>query len=266
MKIHDFLDTKSFMSHAFEAYRVAHSSMTIERYAAKLELGTSSLKMILSGKRRATTHQILSVARSLRLSPEETSYLETLGLKEAAKTDWEKSYYLKILRMKKKEIRVSTISTSQQKLISDPVILPLLVYFMENGVVEDQYSYLASQLGVTPTRIRELIEGFKENKILAKQPDGSFHVMFDKLSHRFLQKKYQKQLLALASSRIDTDYESLTSFFTGYAFTASDEALIQLQMDLKSLMNKYMTEANHDRDKKHVAQACFQLFPVIRGN
>lgn len=265
MKVHEFSSIQNFIRHAFETNRLSNPSLTIERYATRLGLGTSSLKMILSGKRRSTTHQVLSMARALRLSPEDTSYLEVVSLKEAAKTDWEKSYYSKILRVKKKEIRVSVIATSQQDLISDPVVLPLLVYFMENVVEESQFPYLATELGVAPSKISELVKGFQNSKVLIKQPDGSFHVIFDKLSNRFLQKKYQKQLLALASSRIDTDYDSATSLFTGYAFTATDESLVQLQLELKSLMDKYMSEPIGDGKKQHIAQACFQLFPVIRG-
>ena len=136
---------------------------------------------------------------------------------------------------------------------------------MENVIDESHYPHLARELGLATSKIIELINGFQSDQVLVKQPDGRFHVMFDKLSHRLQQKNYQKQLLSIASSRVDTDYDSSTSLFTGYTFTATDESLIQLQIDLKSIMEKYMSMPHTEGQKCHIAQACFQIFPVIRS-
>lgn len=264
MKVYEFTSSKDFIKKSFELSKKNNSAITVERYAKTLGFGASTLKMILSDKRQPTIHQVLCVARGLRLSTEDTAYLETLVLREMAKTTWQKAHYTKILTDKKKNVKLSTVHLSERQLLSDPIILPLLVYFLENKTKEISYEKLAKDLRVTESRILELVELFKKNEILMSQPNGQFHVAFDKLSHRLAQKKYQKEVLKQASERIDQEYDNTTSFFVSYAFSTTEKSLLQLQQDLKNLMAKYMSEEGIDPKDKQVAQACFQVFPVIR--
>jgi uncharacterized protein (TIGR02147 family) len=264
MRVHEYVDTRQFIVQSFERSKEGNSALTIERYAKRLGLGGSSLKMIMSGKRRPTVHQTLAIARGLRLSSEDTAYLETLTLREAAPDKWQKAYYSKKLSEKKKESRLSTFQTSQQELLADPIVLPLLVYFMESKGTDINYSKIAKDLRVSEERVKQLISDFKKNEVLRSQPDGRFHVAFDKLSHRLQQKKYQKAVLNEASNRMESEYDSATSLFVSYSFAATDETLLKLQMDLKNLMAKYMGEEIDDSDGKHIAQACFQIFSMIR--
>ena len=93
--------------------------------------------------------------------------------------------------------------------------------------------------------------------------EGKFHIVFSQMNHKLLQRSYLKNLLESASKRIDTDYEKPTSHFVGYTFTASDSNLVQLRMDLKTLMEKYMAEEPDQASATQIAQACFQIFPVV---
>jgi uncharacterized protein (TIGR02147 family) len=265
MRVHEFSSTKQFIKRAYESSKKGNASLTIEVFARRLGMGGSSLKMIMAGKRRPTVYQTLSVARALRLSTEDTNYLENLALREAAKLSWQKAYYKKSLEEKKREAKLSTIHTAQKELLSDPSILPLLVFFMEKNKTEKiDYAKLAQDLRISESKVIELIDYFKSNEVLATETDGKFHVSFDKLSHRLLQKKYQKAVLADASARMDKEYDSPTSLFVSYAFSATEESLLQLQQDIKNLMAKYMMEGPTSEDQIQIAQACFQVFPVIK--
>jgi transcriptional regulator with XRE-family HTH domain len=264
MKVHQHSSTKEFIKSSFVLAKKHNPSLNVERYAKRLGLGVSTLKMILSGKRRPTVYQTLSVARDLRLSSGEIAYLEALSLHEAAKDSWQKAYYAKLLAAKKKDVKVSTIHTSQKKLLSDPIILPLLVYLMGRKPEEIDYFKLAKELRVSEKRVIELVNYFKANEILLSQSEGQHHVAFDKLSHRVVQKNYQKSLLTDVAGRIDTEYDNPTSLFLSYTFSATEEMLLQLQIDLKNIMTKYMAEDVRNESKIQIAQACFQVLPVIR--
>lgn len=263
MKLYQYVTTAEAFQKTFESLKSTNPSLNVEKFAQRLELGTSTLKMILSGKRKPNVHQVLSLARGLRLSPDGTSYLETMALMENAKNNWEKAYYSKMLPKKKKMIKLSTVTTSQQELLADPIIIPILVYIMEQGDSQINCSFLAKALNTKKELIEKLIAQLQTQEIIKKHNDGKFHVVFDKFSHRLVQQKYQKQLLVEASKRIDSEYESATSLFLSYAFSTTDESLIQLQMDLKTLMEKYMENSSIDNKQTKIAQACFQVFPVI---
>lgn len=266
MKVYEFSSAQDFIQSAFSSSRSGNNAMTVEKYAKQIGIGKSTLKMILCGKRKPTVHQVLSIARALRLSLKDTSYLETLTLRESAQSTWEKTYYSKILAAKKREVKVSTISISEKKLLSSPMVLPLLVYIMENKTTEIDYAKLSKKLQLSQESIKELVSHFQKNEMLMKQPDGAFHVAFDKLNHRLLQKNYLKKWLTEAANKMDSEYDKAESLFVGYTFGATNESLHELQMEIKGLMEKYMAMEIEGDGSKAIAQACFQVFPVIRGD
>ncbi|MES2854474.1 MAG: hypothetical protein V4692_01370, partial [Bdellovibrionota bacterium] len=79
-------------------------------------------------------------------------------------------------------------------------------------------------------------------------------------------KKYIKSLLEQAAKKVDTEYESPVSHFVGYTFTASDDALRRLRLELKSVMEKYMSEATPADHGIQIAQASFQIYPVVKAD
>lgn len=265
MKVYDYLTARDFIIAAFAKTRSGNGLMTVERYAAKLGLGVSTLKMILSAQRKPTVHHVLSVARTLRLSLSETSYLETLVLKDAAKTSWETAYYTRLLAEKKKHVQLSNISTSDKELISESEVLPLLIYFMESKGQIDS-TWLSKELNVSRQRVEELIGRFQKSEILQKRTVGdAFHVAFDKLTHRTLQKKFLQKVLLETIKKIDSEYEKPESLFVNYTFSATPQLLLELQIELKNLMEKYLALPPGDNNSLTVAQACFQVYPVIRA-
>ncbi len=266
--LHFYPSATAFLRATFEQSKRGAPNLTIDKFADELGVGTSSLKMIFSGKRTPTVHLALSAARALKLSPAETSYLETLVLKDAARDEWERSYYSRNLKKLKRELRVVRVNTSQKELLADPLALPLLVYLLElkqkqsEVSTESSHKELAKKFDCHPDRIRDLLAVFERTGALETKSDGSIHVVFDKMNHRGLQKKYLKNLLDQAAKKIETDYDSPNSHFTGYTFTASNDALRRLKMELKSVMERYIAEATETDAEIQIAQACFQIFPV----
>jgi len=262
ISVSDFSSAQDYLIGAFEQAKQLNPAVTVQIYAKRLGVGSSSLKMILSRKRKPTIHQMLTVARTLRLSPAETSYLETLTLKDAAQGDWEKAYYAASLKAKKKELKLSTLSTSQPSLLTNPLALPILVDLLESKSQEIDCEMLAKRFKSTPAQVRHLIADLQKNEILNQKPDGHFHVAFDKFGHKPLQKKYLQRILAEASRKIETDYEKKDSMFINYVMNMTPEMMVNLQLDLKQIMVKYMNEEIVDQANRQIAHASFQLYPV----
>jgi uncharacterized protein (TIGR02147 family) len=265
--IYQYPSFRAYLKASFENSKRGNPALSMEKYANHLGISCSSFKMIMSGKRNATTHLALKTARVLKLSPDEISYLEGLVLKDSAKGDWERTYYVRLLAQRKKAVKVQTINSSQKSFLGDVLVLPLLVYLMElrshvSSFDKIDLISIAEKFGMTLGRIQELIELFKKEQILNVNEDGNFHVVFDRLSFRMAQKEYLKKLLNESVARIEKDYDTPTSFFVGYTFTVSDEGLMALQLDIKAMMEKYMAMPL-SQEKIKIAQACFQVFPIV---
>ncbi len=266
----EFSSAAKFFRDKFEESKRASSSFNVRQFAQELGIGASSLKMILSGKRSPTPHQALAAAKALKLSPWETSHLDNLARLDGAENDWERAYYLKILKKLKKERKVSRTDVADKGLLTDPFSLPLLVYFMELGekaplkTTMPEMQKLAAELKCPPARLQQLLAHFKTLGLLTQEEKGGFHVVFNRMNHKHLQKQYLKNLLAVASQRIDTEYEGTTSHFVSYTFTATDKALWGLRMDIKALMEKYMAEVVDTKEAVQIAQANIQIYPVMK--
>ena len=225
--------------------------------------------MILTGKRIPTVHQALCIARGLKLSAEETKYLETLALRDSAKNDWEIAYYNKQIKVQKKDLKTINVNTSSKDLIADPLILQILVYLLEmknldpHFTLEQETEKMAQRFGLEENRLKSILVNIKRAGLLESEVGSGFHVVFDKMNHKEMQKKHLKNLMNLASKKMDSDYENPYSHFTGFTFTASPENLLNLQSDLRSLMQKYLSEKHEDLSGRKIAQACFQVFPVF---
>ncbi|MFN7906425.1 MAG: helix-turn-helix domain-containing protein [Pseudobdellovibrionaceae bacterium] len=260
-----FSSTQDFFKKSFAASKRGNPKLTVNSYAKRIGVGVSSLKMILSGKRKPTLHQVLSLSRSQRFSYQQTSFLETMALKEMATTAWEKNYYANALKLKSKEIKLNPIPTSEQDLLLDPLSLPILVDLMDSSTGTINEEKMAKRFGTSTNHIKSLVSKLASNEILQHKKDGDFHVAFDKINHRHLQKKYIKNSLVEASRHVDSDYDNPAAFFTTYTFSTKEADLLQLQMDLKNLMEKYMSEQPYSSSQpREIAQASFQIFQVTK--
>lgn len=265
------VSSRDYLGIAFRTAKKSNPHLTIASYADKLGIGSSQLKMILSGKRKLTVHQSLAVAKALHLSEQETYLLETLALRDSAETPWERGYYSRRLERHEQSLPVRTILASDRELLTDPKAMPLLVYLMDLSQRRPSLSWehidfrkLGQQFGMEEGRIREWVVRFKDLGLLDVSADGRFHVQFDRMNHKLPQKKYMKRLLEEALKRVDTDYESKASSFIAYAFVTSDEMLARLRNDFRALMDKYLSESPPSEVPRHVSQACFQLFTVAK--
>lgn len=261
-----YLSTQDFFSKSFEDLKQGNPKLTVSSYAQRIGIGASSVKMILSGKRKPTLHQVLALGRARRFSVAQISYVETLSLRESAQTTWEKSYYSRLLKSKSKELKLQTISTSHQSLLADRLALPLLVDLLDSKSQTIDEKKLARRFKTKEEHVRKLIEKFQEQKILTTYPDGQFHISFEKMSHKSLQKKYLKDSLIEAERRIESDYDKSNTFFVTYTLSVTEDSLSRMHVELKELLAKYMAEdLSQSSQPREVAQASFQIFPLSQS-
>jgi uncharacterized protein (TIGR02147 family) len=265
--IQQFATYREFLLATYGNAREGQSNLSLDRYAKKLGLGGSNFKMIVSGRRNLTGHQTLNVARALRMSPLETEYFEALVAFDQAKSAWEKSHYQRRLRRVKSEMKLKHIRVSNQSLLQDSSVLPLLVYLSETQ--EPGFSFddldcqrLARLFKLPERKMRELVTQLQQRDLIKTAGDGRLHFVYDKLANVRAQKEYLKRLLKDAENKIEAEYETTESFFTAYAFSTSDEDLAELKEDLKRMMESHMSRGRANSPGSRIAQACFQVFPV----
>jgi plasmid maintenance system antidote protein VapI len=257
-----------YLKRVFSSLKDGNANLSTEKFAKQLGIGHSTLKMVLTNKRQLTVPQALSAARGLKLSPEETLFLERLTLKVSAKDSWQTAYYAKTLSKIRQSAKVRAVEVSEKVILSEPFCMPFLVYLLETNATASSidsldFAALAKQFGCSTDDLEKFVEKLRKTNLLEEKNDGKFHVRFDRLSHKAQQKIYLKNQLALSSRKIDEGFDSRENFFVGYTFTASDENLLELQMDLKALMEKYMAMTS-TQNEVQIAQATFQVFPVVK--
>ncbi len=269
--LYEFSSANDFLKARFENSKRDTPSLTIEKYATETKIGVSSLKMIFSGKRDLTIKQALSAARALKLSPAETEHFEALTLRQSSDEEWEKAYFDRKLQKQRRELKVRSTGISRKELLIDPLALRLLVYLMELGdkrqAVLESPSFIkliAKQFNCTAERVEVLVKELSRLGVLEPTDNRGFHIVFERISHRQLQKKYLKALLAEAAKLVETNYDSPVSHFVGYTFTASDSDLINLREEIKTLMERYMSKTVAPGSDIQIAQANFQVYPTAK--
>ncbi len=259
-----------FFKMIYDRFKSNSPRFNIELFSEELNIGVSTLKMILSGQRQPTSHQALAAAKALRLSPDETEYLENMCLRDFSESDWEKSYYARKLKRIKSQLKVERVETSDKLLLADPLAIPLLVYLTESEtpLLEDlstpDVKELAKIFNTSADLVQSLLQKFKDSKVIQKSKDGKFHIVFSRINYKELQKRYLKNLMEATLQRINNEYGSPTSHFVAYTFSTNESALSRLNMDLKSLMEKYMAEDPKPEKNSLLVQASFQLFPIAK--
>jgi uncharacterized protein (TIGR02147 family) len=269
--IFQYSTSQEFIKAVVTDAQVTGTGLSIENYADRVGIGRSTLKMILSGKRRLTVGHIHHLAGSLRLSMDETEYLQTLVLKERAKVPKERIFYEKRTTSLKKKSRLTSHSVLAKGLLSDPYILPILVYLTDFHKTKDLSSkispadvkMIAKRFKIDPSRVQSAIELLTKSQVIQRRTeDSEVHYVYGDIGQTINQKQYLKNWLSESAKRVDSEFNNKTSYFTASAFTIDKEMLPQMISDLKAVFEKYLEMSAPD-DGKLMVQGCIQLFPIL---
>lgn len=257
--LHSYPDHRALLRDFYRELKVDQPDMNLGKFARKVGLSQSNLKMIWANKRNLTVSGILKVAQALRLSSSDTEFLEALVLKSQAGTAEEKAYYAKRLAVTKTASRVATVSVGSRQILSDPLLLPLAIYLVDHGEPKD-LDAMAEVFGVSREGIRARIEKLKVLRLLSAKSGERLHFSFARFQHVFSQKLYMRKLLEKALVKLETDYETRESLFSSYVLNLAEEDIRSLQAEIKAVMERYMGRPVIVGSKRRIMQGCFQFF------
>lgn len=267
----DYSSCQEYLRSAFKNAKQGNSKLTLQTYAQKLGIGHSTLKMVLSGKRRLTLVHVHQIANKLKLSDSELEYFEALALKERTKQPTELRLYSRRVKRARAAAKLHSVLLSKKELLSDPYTLPILVYLTDSMKItpdsfqlsESDISAISSKFSLSRGRVKQALDVIESVRleIGAKKP-VEVHYVFDKLVGLISQKQYLKNWLAEAALRIDSDYSNPETFFNSSTISISKENLASLNQELRTVLQNYMCISEQANDPSTIAQVCIQLFPL----
>lgn len=268
--IFSYQSCQDFLRDAYKDAKVSQASFTIERYASAIGLGGSTLKMILSGKRRLTVSHVHRIAKALKLSRAELGYLEALSLKEGARQGFEKKAHSKKMSRVKKWNKVETVRISERGLLSEPFILPLLIYLQDirrsfdGELTKSELLVLEENFGISRDRILASFNRIK--KSVARPLTASkleSHFVIDQVAHQLDQETYVRKWLMEASERVGRNYRSSKDLFNFSTISIAEEDLSSIRADMKEVLNKYLERSSK---KNMVIQVGIQIMEVYKDS
>ena len=161
--INEVTCVRDFIRGSFLTLRETIPTLTLEGFADRLGIGRSSLKMIVSGKRRPTSHQMLSIGRGLRLSAQEIHLLQLLGLSDSAENAWEKLYYAGLLKKSRSALKIKSTITAEAILLKNPLSHPVLVLLMglDKPLNEETLKWVAKKLALKISIVQNTVDDLK---------------------------------------------------------------------------------------------------------
>jgi uncharacterized protein (TIGR02147 family) len=245
----------------------------MNKYAKKLGIGHSSLKMIMAGKRKLTLAQLHRIIQGLKLNASESTYLESLTLRERAKSSSEFEYYSQRAKIAKVTHKLQSHIVSDNELLKDIFIIPILIYlsdFYKNDLVDHSSSLLfksiSKKFGLKKERVETAINILQKLDLLNKSvSDYESHFVFDKLTKFLNQKQYLKAWLIESAKRIESEYSNPQTYFTAVTISLSLSDLAEFKNELKLIFEKYMSLSSDKIPKSQIIQVCVQMFPLLKN-
>ncbi len=273
--------SREFLDFAFAQSKKSYPGMTISKFSKKLNIGCSSLKMILSGHRPMTLAQFHSIGKRLKLSSSEFGYLESLLLKEKAQTPQTKKYYDQRAKSARKNHRLQSIYIPGGEALTDPYIIPILVYLTEIDAPKTSEKSLShfdspnlvteisKYFSISIERAKNalgILEKLKLRSLNEGVPPGTaLHYIVDQLLLSYSHKKYLKAWLQEASLRMDVNFEFPYTIYTATTIGLSNSEMINLKHDFKSLLERYLSLSSKKIPRNgeiELVQICVQMFPI----
>ncbi len=267
-----FASPRDYLKSVFIKTKQNHP-ISMEKFALKINLGPSTFKMILAGKRNLTLSQLHLIGKALKLSTVEINYLESLILKEKAKNSIEKRFYsCRAKKVKSNHILESRIITKKD-LLQDPFSIPILVYLTDflnpNNLNDDITPFdvqkMAQRFRLKTERVEKIINLIKNSNIYSKKEplNRETHYAFNKITHLLNQKHYIKSWLDEAKNKVDMDYNNPLTIFKVSTLSIKKENIANIQKDLSELFEKYMSDGFDKNNDAQLTQVCIQVLPLL---
>ncbi len=265
---------RNFLKNNYEDLKSSNPAFNLTKFAQRIGLGSSFLRMVLSNRRDLSLDQIHCVAKALRLSPAEWSCFEAWVLRDQANENLTRNYYDIRLRETRKNLLFDNTIKSNKELIGDSLTPTVVLYLLDilnispdADISDDQLKEMTRSLGIERSRLNQIIKQIRHVKFEEK-PNQK--VKFDHNLHLAEQKSYLNSWLKEAAMRLDTEYANKKSLFNAVTLSLPNYEKLNLERDLKQLLDKYLAINLSDlpanrRDDVSIVQLNYQLLQITKS-
>jgi uncharacterized protein (TIGR02147 family) len=259
-----------FLKSIYGQAQEVQPGLTLAKFAEKLGIGYSSLKMILAGKRKLTLPQLYQITQMMKLSKQESEYLETLLLMEKAKKSSDRHYYLNRAKVATHLSPLKSIVVSDSEVLKDHLLLPILIYLsdLQAEVPTRPFSKtviktVVQRFRISEERAKQACDLIEKLDLLSQTKQGDeCHFVYSRMSQALNQKQYLRSWLEESAKRIERDYNDPSTYFTAVTISVDGDSLLALKNELKLLFEKYLSLGEKNKPKDQLAQVCVQLYPL----
>lgn len=174
ISVFDYIDYRRFLQDRFLEIKAENRKFSFRQFSAKAGFSSSStLKMVLGGKRNLTAGSAVKFARAFRLSPKDSAYFENLVSFNQAANEKDKEYYSQRLMSLRPKIQMTSLEKDQYKFFEKryyPVIREMVALpnFQENA------TWIASNIcpQISPREAKEAIATLINLGLLVRDENG----------------------------------------------------------------------------------------------
>jgi transcriptional regulator with XRE-family HTH domain len=260
----------SYRDYLTDCHRSEEKS-SLRKFSARLGFSESSLRMILSGQRNLTIHNVHVIAKALKLSDAQLAIFEAMVLRDQAETPGEKAFYQKRLKKSEEDYPLRDLRVSSKALMKNWFSPVLLTYLVEKNLraenlTDEGCRELARRLGSSPQAIQKTAKAFDAEGLLQNEGQTApLHFIFDQMTSHLSKKNYVVQTFSEVMKRIETDYENPQALFSVKTLAMEPRLLRAFGKDYKTLLEKYMARPNADNadSQRDILQVTFSAQKVL---
>jgi uncharacterized protein (TIGR02147 family) len=265
--VFEYTDFREYLRSVYAAKR--DTGFTLSNFSKFL--GFRSLNyagLVLSRKRSLTTANIIGAAKALRLTFNETEYLEAMVQHNQATSTEEVRYFERRLKALRKDQPKSSIRLSSTKVLSE-WYFPAIVALVDRTRMNEAVTKITAALPIDEKRAAEILSLLiKEGLILADGEkytlNSSHQIFYDEKSMSLNHKKYLLSQIDLSKKVFLRSYERGSKFYS-HTFSIEKEDLLYYQNKIRHLLAE-CTARSDDTRPDGAAQLNIQLFPIELSN
>jgi uncharacterized protein (TIGR02147 family) len=263
--IRDFDSYREYLRAFIEAEKASQSKLTSKKIADRLGFSESHLRMILSGQRDLTVHNIHLLIRKMKLSYGHGEIFEALILRDQAEGIVERKYYQKRLQ-KLTSRNLKYLRTSDETLLQEWYLPALLGYLQMAKAGKLRLSektlaeWLSQRFKAPIGNIQRAIEWIEQRPEFLDQTQRPVHLMIDRINSGFGAEKYVRSVFSQLLERLTKDFKTAQSLYSVKTISLDQDEITQLATDYNSLMEEYMQKESENSNNNTVVQICFGLF------
>ncbi len=260
-----------FLQHCYQTERQQDKTMTWERFAKKLGISRSLLKLLMAKKRNFTLEHVHRIAFSLRMNNEEHEYFEACVMLSQAGSSIERAYYRRRMERAQQTTESLPVHISCAGLKVEWYLAAFLVYLFdfcdlqETDLENLDLKHMTETLGVSEPEIKDALENVKNCGILKQVAEKKVMVTLDQVHTAISTQKFVRKVAEESLSRLKTDFQRTDALFYACAFSMTPADLRGFVHDLKGLLakvaGKVPTGMTHESQK--IYQGCFNLWPTL---